>query len=122
MNPFDWQKHPHRPAAGTRLCQLSDIPEVGGHEVSFGPADQALRIVLLRHDGGCKAYLNLCPHFSLPLNFQPQTFVIFEDTIVCAHHTALFRIADGACVDGPCGQTGLTPVAVHVRGTDVVLG
>lgn len=105
-----WQQHPDCPTPGTRLCALDDIPDGGGFEVAFGQGADAFRILLLRQGSRCWSYLNLCPHFSLPLNYRPQTFVVMDDTVVCAHHTAFFRFHDGACMDGSCGRTGLTPV------------
>lgn len=105
-----WQEHPDCPTPGTRLCALDDISDGGGLEVAFGKGEDRFRILLLRQGDRCWSYLNLCPHFSLPLNYHPQTFVVMDDMVVCAHHTAFFRFEDGTCMDGPCGGTGLTPL------------
>jgi len=36
------------------------------------------------------AYHNCCPHFSLPLNYEPDIFHIFDgEDLMCAHHTAM---------------------------------
>lgn len=105
-----WHTHPDCPPPGTRLCALEEVPDGGGFEVAFGTGEDKFRILLLRQGARCWTYLNNCPHFSLPLNYRPQTFVVFDDAVVCAHHTAFFRFDDGACIDGPCAGTGLTAV------------
>ncbi len=119
---MSWRDHPDRPADGTRLCALADIPDEGGHEVTFGSGKENFRIVLLRRDNRVWSYLNFCPHFSLPLNYEPQTFVTLDGLIMCAHHTAFFNFDDGRCVDGPCVGDGLVPLPTFLRNDDVIFG
>jgi nitrite reductase/ring-hydroxylating ferredoxin subunit len=117
-----WREHPSCPAPGQVLCDVADIPDDGGHEVTFGPEREPLRLLLLRQGQQVWAYENNCPHFSLPLNFEPQVFVTIDGLVMCAHHTAFFKFEDGSCVEGPCGGTGLTAVTVHCRAGRVVFG
>lgn len=119
---MNWLENPNCPKVGDRLCSIADVPDGGGFEVSFGEGETALRLLLLRKGERCWGYVNNCPHFSLPLNFEPQNFVIFEDMVVCAHHTAFFNFDDGACVDGPCAGTGLTNVPIYQRGYEIYFG
>ena len=119
---MSWQRNPNRPGSGVRLCALSDVVDQGGFEVVFGEGEQAFRILLLRSGQKVWSYINNCPHFSLPLNFQPQTFVTFEDMVVCAHHTAFFKFNDGSCTDGPCAGTGLAPVPSYQKDGEVFFG
>lgn len=119
---MSWRDHPACPVKGTVLCDVSEIPDEGGREVSFGSEREPLRFLLLRQGSAVWGYENVCPHFSLPLNFDPQVFVTLDGVIMCAHHTAFFKFDDGSCIDGPCAGSGLTPVPVHCRGGQVVLG
>lgn len=119
---MNWTAHPDCPAPGSPLCAFADIPDGGGFEVRFGHGDENFKVLLLRHGERVWCYLNFCPHFSLPLNFKPQTFVTFEDMVVCAHHTAFFRFEDGACVDGPCAGAGLTPLPFYRDGDRILFG
>ncbi len=119
---LNWQDHPDRPDAGTRLCALAEIPDGSGREVAFGDGRENFRLLLLRDGEHVWSYLNFCPHFSLPLNYEPQTFVTLDGLIMCAHHTAFFNFSDGRCVDGPCVGDGLVPVPSFVRGDDVYFG
>lgn len=119
---MNWNEHPDCPAGGTRLCGLGDIPEQGGFEVQFGEGKENFRVLLLRQGERVWCYLNFCPHFSIPLNYQPQTFLTLDDMVVCAHHTAFFRIEDGACVDGPCAGNGLVALPFYIEGPAVHFG
>lgn len=97
------------------LCALDDIPDGGALEI---PAEQAgvPGIVLLRRGDDAWAYRNVCPHFSIPLNYEPNTFWAYDPgLLMCAHHSAMFRFEDGLCVDGPCEGAALTPVAICIE-------
>ncbi|MBV5347021.1 Rieske 2Fe-2S domain-containing protein [bacterium] len=117
-----WTKHPDCPPAGTYLCNVDDIPDTGGFEVIFGEGKEKFRILLLRRGDEFWCYVNNCPHFSLPLNYQPQTFVTFDGMLVCAHHTAFFKFEDGSCVDGPCTGQALTVLPAHRVGMQIFFG
>ncbi len=121
-SPLSWQDHPDCPAEGIRLCMLDDIPDQGGREVSFGDGKENFKILLLRRGDQVWSYLNFCPHFSLPLNYEPQTFVTLDGLVMCAHHTAFFNFDDGQCVDGPCVGDGLTPLPSFVSGKEIYFG
>jgi nitrite reductase/ring-hydroxylating ferredoxin subunit len=109
----DWRALPYAPAAGTRLCAAGDVSEGQGREVVFGEGKDAFRIVLFRVGSRVLAYHNCCPHFSLPLNYEPDLFHLLDGgVLMCAHHTAMFRIEDGACIDGPCAGASLTSIAL----------
>jgi nitrite reductase/ring-hydroxylating ferredoxin subunit len=68
------------------------------------------------------AYVNVCPHFSLPLNSQPNEFlVVGERRVMCAYHCAIFRFEDGRCIEGPAEGLSLDSIAIEVVCGDVVL-
>jgi len=118
----EWRELPSAPSHGTLLSALEEIPEDGGREVVFGTGHEAFRVLLLRTAAGVFAYHNCCPHFSLPLNYEPDTFHIFDgEILMCAHHTAMFKLATGECFDGPCAGTRLTAVPVAVVNGNVII-
>ena len=50
-----------------------------------------------------------------PLDFEPGTICTYDaEVLMCAHHSALFRFTDGVCIDGPCRDAALSPLAVQV--------
>ena len=101
------------------LCALTDIED--GEARGFTLAD-GRDIFVVREGGAAYGYVNSCPHQGTPLDWTPDQF-ISEDTglILCATHGALFEIADGACVSGPCEGDRLTPVALRVDESGAVV-
>jgi nitrite reductase/ring-hydroxylating ferredoxin subunit len=96
------------------LCALEDVPNCNAIELPSERRGQPAIVVLRRNDEAW-AYRNVCPHFSIPLNYEPNTFRTYEgDVVMCAHHSAMFRFEDGLCVDGPCKGAALTPVAIRI--------
>ena len=108
--------------AGAALCAPDAIPDGGAREVFVGPQDDPLHVVLFRKGDSIFAYRNQCPHFLLPLNAGPGRFILLKDGLVmCAWHSAVFRISDGSGVDGPCLGGRLEPLPVVEQGGQLVL-
>jgi nitrite reductase/ring-hydroxylating ferredoxin subunit len=111
----NWKLHPHAPQAGAEVCPLTAVPDGGCLEVGFGSEAAALKLIVLRSGGEAWAYVNLCPHFSLPLNSRPGEFLVTDDRhLMCAYHCALFRFHDGRCVEGPAKDRSLEAVPVTI--------
>ncbi|WP_407971678.1 Rieske (2Fe-2S) protein [Burkholderia pyrrocinia] len=97
----------------TQLCRFSDVPDGGARVV-----DEAFigrPVIVVRRGEQVWAYVNRCPHFSVPLDFVPGNVSCYRSQVLmCAHHSALFRFDDGVCIDGPCSGSALEAVAVEV--------
>ncbi|MFK3973303.1 Rieske (2Fe-2S) protein [Pseudomonas sp. NPDC087358] len=103
------------------LCELDEIIDGGAMELLDHPYPVPEALVIVRRGQKAWAYINRCPHFSVPLNYQPQIFCTYRSAILmCAHHSAMFRFEDGLCVDGPCKGARLQSVPVRVE-RDLVL-
>jgi nitrite reductase/ring-hydroxylating ferredoxin subunit len=79
-------------------------------------------VFVVRWEGVLSAYENACPHMGTPLNFLPDRF--FDRAgqhLLCATHGALFRVADGFCIAGPCAGKSLKPMAISIERDDIVL-
>jgi naringenin degradation protein FdeD len=100
------------------LCLVADIDDGEGRGFTLGDGRD---IFVVREGGAVYGYLNSCPHQGTPLDWTPDRF-ISDDTgqILCATHGALFEIADGACVSGPCAGDSLTPVPLRVDGSGAI--
>ena len=99
---------------GTPLGRVADIRLGGAKEYRFGRGRSAFSMFVVRlADGEVRAYLNLCPHFSLPLNHAPDQF-IRNVHILCMQHFALFKADTGACFSGACEGQSLTAIPVEV--------
>jgi nitrite reductase/ring-hydroxylating ferredoxin subunit len=118
-----WRSLPHAPAAGTPLCDASEVPEGGAREVQFGEGKDVFGVLLLRRGEQVWAYCNRCPHYSVPLNYEPQVFHVFDgEILMCAHHTAMFRVVDGYCYEGPCMGAHLEALPLQRDGTLLRIG
>lgn len=90
--------------------ELARVPldELDGHasavsftyENAFG---RTARGVLVRWHGALRAYRNLCPHWSVPLDSQDGRFFDRNASVlVCWQHGARFDPDSGECISGPC--------------------
>ena len=118
----DWRAWPNAPEPGTALCTLAEIPQDGAREIVFGEGYDSFRVLLLRSADGVRAYRNRCAPVHIPLNYETDLFhVLDNDVLMCAHHGAMYRIADGFCFDGPCEGANLSSVPVTVIGDAIVI-
>jgi nitrite reductase/ring-hydroxylating ferredoxin subunit len=120
---MSWRWHRYAPAPGTLLCRLEAIPDGACQELRFGDSADGFRLVLYRQGSLVRAYVNRCPHLLLPLNAEPNQFLLLKNfEIMCAYHGAVFRLEDGYCIAGPAEGKGLEPVPVFVDAAQVYLG
>lgn len=113
-DPGAWRRHPHAPPPGTELGPADAIPDGAGREFCFGPAHDAFSMFVVRRGAEVFGYLNVCPHFSLKLNYRRDQFTTRDGEILCSMHFALFRMDDGVCIDGACPGRALDPVPVEI--------
>ncbi len=112
-----------RAPAGRVLCRLDDIEDGQAKGFTLGQGQEAgqgleaREIFVVRAGLRVFGYVNSCPHQGLPLDWQVDCFISLDSgLIMCMNHGALFQIADGFCVDGPCVGDSLEPVPVVVDG------
>ena len=118
-----WPDDPSALPPGSPLCDIDEIAEDSPTEVRVHDSPSAPSLLLFRLGGHVRCYVNLCPHFMLPLNAQPKSFLMMSDNrIMCAHHCAVFQIEDGFCIDGPAKGACLEAVPVTISGSTVVIG
>ena len=90
---------------GRPLCRLEEIADPGSR--AFDLDDRSIFVV--RRGAQVAAYVNSCPHTRGPLDWIEGQFLdLAGEHIVCATHGAMFRIADGHCIAGPCAGDRLT--------------
>jgi nitrite reductase/ring-hydroxylating ferredoxin subunit len=119
---MNWRSHDRAPSPGQLVCALAEIPDGHCKEVRYGEDAYALSLLVHRSGAQVKAYVNRCPHFSLPLNNLPGQFEMKEGArVMCAFHGAVFRLDDGYCEAGPAATAFLEPVEVLVRDGAVLI-
>ncbi|MEO8585059.1 MAG: NUDIX domain-containing protein [Acidobacteriota bacterium] len=73
--------------------------------------------LLVATPNGARAYRNVCPHVSIPLDRGGEPLLTTDGLfLVCRNHGALFLPEDGLCVAGPCQGESLVPLAVARSG------
>ncbi len=97
-------------AAGDVIVPLADVPRDGAYELTL---DGRRVLVTQNAEGHVAAYDAECPH-------QGCTVRSTAEGLVCPCHGSAFDPATGDVRQGPA-TSPLTPVAVEVRGDDVVL-
>lgn len=100
----------------SRTVLMSEIPDGGASEIWLNAEDPASSVILLRRGDRLRAYRNLCPHAGRFLNWAPGRFLFDAGRLVCAAHGAVFEVADGHCVEGPCRGSSLVSVGVRDLG------
>ena len=114
--------NPAAPLPGTRLCALAEIADPGSRGFTFRVEDRLFAGFVVLSGGRLHGYIDRCPHAGMPLAMTPDRFLTRDgDLILCASHGALFRIADGLCLGGPCAGRALSPWPVRLDGDDVVV-
>jgi nitrite reductase/ring-hydroxylating ferredoxin subunit len=101
-----------------RLCDLDALGDPGtlGFEIPLGDAQLPLALFVVRKGDRVYGYRNSCPHTGAPLEWLPNQFLDRDNSFIeCALHGALFDIAEGRCLRGPCVGDSLQRVAVTVR-------
>jgi nitrite reductase/ring-hydroxylating ferredoxin subunit len=83
--------------------------------VTFSHQGRSHSVLALRRRGVVYAWLNLCPHWGIPLGDDPAAlYSRGARELRCGTHDARFRLEDGVCTGGPCLGDGLEPVPVCV--------
>jgi nitrite reductase/ring-hydroxylating ferredoxin subunit len=106
---------------GVRLCPLDAI--VSGTARNFViqlPAGRFQGFVV-RKGRSAVGYVDRCPHAGLPLAQTLDDYLTPDGALIsCSWHGALFRIADGVCLGGPCAGRSLTAWPVTVESDWIV--
>jgi nitrite reductase/ring-hydroxylating ferredoxin subunit len=113
------------PNTGTQrtvLCRLDDLQDPGSRGIMLQQGERLQDVFVVRRGQGVYAYINSCPHAGSPLDWNEHEFLSLDKRYIqCAMHAALFRLADGLCVAGPCTGASLTAIAVEVEAGLVVV-
>ena len=105
-----------------RLCRAEEVPEGGARGFRFGSGAAVSAALVVRQEGTLHGYVNACPHLGTPLDFLPDRFFDRDGRhLLCGTHGALFRVADGFCVEGPCAGKSLERLALRIEDGEVLV-
>lgn len=103
------------------LCLLSSLPDPGSRGFELDDDGNMRAIFVVRKGMDVYGYLNVCPHLGVKLNESTDAFLDEDGRHVrCARHDALFDLADGRCIAGPCLGACLARIDVRVERGQVI--
>ncbi len=121
-DPSLWRTRPRAPQPGAVLGPLDDIPDGEAREFVFGRGTTVFSMFVVRGGNSVYGYLNICPHYSSPLNHRAGHFLNDDGSrIRCTMHFAEFRIEDGFGIAGAAQNCWLDPVPVSVEAGMIVI-
>jgi nitrite reductase/ring-hydroxylating ferredoxin subunit len=121
-DPTLWRTRPRAPMPGTTLGALDTIPNGQAKEYVFGRGTTVFSMFVVRRGSAVYGYLNVCPHYSSPLNCRDGQFMSEDGSrIRCTMHFAEFRIEDGYGIAGAAEGCWLDPIPVHLENGIVVI-
>jgi nitrite reductase/ring-hydroxylating ferredoxin subunit len=98
-----------------KLCKLTEICAAQSLGFFITEVTPERNIFIVYHMDQVYAYENQCPHTQGPLDWSPHQFLnSMHDHIQCSSHGALFNIADGKCVYGPCLHQSLQKLTTDI--------
>lgn len=101
---------------GDVLCRLDELENPGSRGFIMLRDGEEEEIFIVRDGTDAFAYVNVCPHRFLPLNWKPDVFLNFQKTrILCVVHAATFDLRDGSCLGGPCPGQGLETIPLQIE-------
>jgi nitrite reductase/ring-hydroxylating ferredoxin subunit len=105
-----------------KLLKLSgpgELKEGASKKFVLKGPDRETEAFLILKKGKYYAYLNLCRHWSVGLDFDDNDFFTEDGRwLVCKNHGAVYDPQTGECQGGPCGGASLYRVPlVEKKGT-----
>jgi len=89
------------------ICEKDELKEFESKQFEYHYLDEIRQGFVINMQDKLFVYQNHCPHTGVELNWQDNIFLSYDKlNIQCAMHGALFQIANGMCIWGPCiGQS-----------------
>jgi nitrite reductase/ring-hydroxylating ferredoxin subunit len=107
-----WQEWP--------VCLQSQLADPGARSFEVGEGTWPFRGFVLQQRGEIRAFANICPHLSHPLDMLPDEFFAQDgESLRCMSHGALFDSQSGLCTLGPCAGEALLRLEHRVDGDQI---
>jgi len=99
-----------------KIAALGELKEGGSKKFNLKRPDRVTEAFLFLKNGAYLAYLNLCRHWSVGLDFDDNDFFSEDGRwLVCKNHGAIYEPKTGECQGGPCGGASLYRVPLLVK-------
>src|SRR5947207_601650 len=102
------QKREKNPNPLLKIAASGELKNGETKKFTIKRPDRVTEAFLLKREGEHHAYLNLCRHWTVGLDFDDNDFFSEErEWLVCKNHGAIYNPATGICESGPCGGAAL---------------
>jgi len=96
------------PLRRLKIAHIDELKNGQTKKFKVRRADRVTEAFLIRKGGEHYAYLNLCRHWMVGLDYDDNDFLTEDgDWVVCKSHGALYRPETGECESGPCNGAAL---------------
>jgi nitrite reductase/ring-hydroxylating ferredoxin subunit len=112
-------QHGIAPAADTALAHRDQLREHATLSIQVDSEAGALPVLLVVSGGTVRAFINICPHQDLPLDYRGANVISADGTMLrCSNHDAAFSIEDGSGVQGlgVGRKLGVIPIEIGADG------
>lgn len=95
-------------------CSLIPIDESGPAShftVNVLMGNENIDVLVLKAGDAWRVYRNVCPHQGRRLDYAPGKVLCKDGKLICPAHGAVFEIAGGRCLQGPCLGESLQALA-----------
>ncbi|PCH49690.1 MAG: (2Fe-2S)-binding protein [Hyphomicrobiales bacterium] len=90
-----WKDYPSAPSNGAFIGNLPDISQ-GATTLELNTKNGNFPLILVKIDGNIYAYVNICPHHFLPLDYRYKKILSRDgEYLVCSAHGAKFDCKTG---------------------------
>jgi nitrite reductase/ring-hydroxylating ferredoxin subunit len=110
------------------ICAADSIEQNAAKAFSLSRLDEGggarpFPVVIVRtHADDYFGYRNSCPHQGIWLNFgEGEFFTPDRAFLKCGRHGSVFEIDSGLCIEGPCKDKNLEPIALAVVDGEVCI-
>ncbi|MEM7401139.1 MAG: Rieske 2Fe-2S domain-containing protein [Pseudomonadota bacterium] len=104
------------------IARMDEINDPGCKGLSVDINGKMLDLFIVKKNSKISVYKNSCPHTEGPLDWTPDQFLDLDNEyIMCANHGALFEIATGLCIYGPCKKQSLSALAFTIKDNQIYL-
>ena len=98
------------------VCRFDELGDPDSREFRIGDGDWPFKGFVVRQGDDVFAYQNFCMHLGHPMNWKPDSFLTKDRTsIICSSHGAIYEIATGLCIGGPCIGKTLRTLPAEIR-------
>lgn len=116
-----WSALSTAPAIGTEVAEAKDV--TGAKAITVRTTAGEFPLLLVRIGEMLKAYVNMCPHQFLPLDYRGTRLLSQDcDKLMCSAHGAMFDVESGVGIAGEGLGCKLIAVPITQDGGRILIG